>query len=243
MDLNRLKIARPVALLKQGRMDWYRIQAKAGSDTTDVYIYDEIGYWGTTAQDFVKELQDVSTSKIDLHLNSPGGDVFDGIAIYTALKEHKATVNVRIDALAASIASVIAMSGDTRSITKPGTMMIHDGWGLAVGNAQDMREMADLLDQQSDIIANIYTDRAGGSRDQWRERMKAETWYNAEEAKAAGLVDEIRGDSKDTENSWDLSIFNHPGRDQAPAPVVQPNGQDEFDFDIESIAKALEGVF
>jgi ATP-dependent protease ClpP protease subunit len=243
-DPNRprtFKVARPIARLKQGRTDWYRIEAKAGSDTTEVYVYDEIGYWGVTAQDFVDELKGISTSKIELHLNTPGGEVFDGIAIYNALKEHSATVTTKIDALAASIGSVIAMAGDTIDIAKAGTMMIHDGHGIAIGNAKDMREMADLLDKVSDTIADIYANRAGGTRDEWRTAMKAETWYNAEEAVAAGLADEIRGDGSAPDNSWDLSIYAYAGREQAPAPKIA--AQVGFEFDPEAFRAAMKEVF
>lgn len=240
----KLKIARPVARLKQGRADWYRIENK-DRNNAEIWIYDEIGYFGVTAQDFVKELHDVDAANIDLHLNSPGGDVFNGIAIYTALKEHKARVTTKIDSLAASIASVIAMSGDEITVAKNGTMMIHDGHGLTVGNAADMREMADLLDKTSDNIASIYAERAGGETADWREKMRAETWYNAEEAKAAGLVDEIRGEAKDgdTKNAWDLSIYSYAGREHAPAPAVAAKLEPAFAYDAEEFRRVLQEVF
>src|SRR6478672_11496126 len=113
---------------KAGNKDWFRIQNKAdASDTTEVYIYDEIGFWGTTASDFVQQLAQITTDKIDLHLNSPGGEIFDGVAIYQSLKGHPATVNVYIDSLAASAASFIAQAGDNVFIGRNATMMIHDG--------------------------------------------------------------------------------------------------------------------
>src|SRR4026209_2051548 len=104
-----MKTARPVADLRAGRKDWYRIENSAGNDTTEIYIYDEIGYFGVTAADFVRELQNIRTSNIDLHLNTPGGDVFDGVAIYNALLNHRAHVNTYVDSLAASAGSFIAM--------------------------------------------------------------------------------------------------------------------------------------
>src|SRR5262245_8969950 len=197
----KLKTARPVAKLRQGRTDWYRITNKA--DAAEVYIYDEIGYWGTTAKDFVDELHAVTAPRIDLHINSPGGDVFDGVAIYQALKDHPAEVISQVDSLAASAASFIAMAGPRIVMTRNATMIIHDAFGIGIGNAADMRDRADRLDKVSENIADIYFQRAGGTVTAWRDAMRAETWYSADEAVAAGLADEVKGQG-DAENSWDL---------------------------------------
>jgi len=227
--------------MRAGRNDWYRIQNKS-ANTAEVYIYDEIGYFGITAQDFVNDLNTITSDSIDLHLNTPGGEIFDGIAIYNALKNHDANVTVYVDALAASAGSFIAMAGDEIIMQRTAQMMIHDGHGLAIGNAADMRELADLLDKSSDNIASIYAEKAGGSVEDWRTAMKAETWYSAEEAVAAGLADKINGqdteDSK-TNNSWDLSIYNYAGRDKAPAPVVQEKPL----MDPDEFRRLLEGTF
>lgn len=225
----------------QGRArPWYRLQAKSNK-TAELWIYDEISWWGVSAASLVDELREIDADQIDVHINSPGGDVFDGIAIYTALKEHPADIHVRIDALAASIASVIAMSGDRISITKPGSMMIHDAWGLAIGNAEDMRTMAAVLDTQSDIIATVYADRAGGTRDEWRTRMKDELWLDSKMALDLGLVDEIRGEEATEEGQaaaarWDLSIFNRAepgGSPPPPAPDPEPKIGDSGLPDVE----------
>lgn len=219
------RLARPLA--RQAR-PWYRISAKAEDpelepaegdddkgeptkvgDTTIIDIYDEIGWFGTGAQDFVKDLRGIKTSNIEVHLNSPGGDIFDAIAIYNGLRQHKAHVHMMIDSLAASSASFIAMAGDKITAMANATMMIHDPWGLVVGNAADMRDLADLLDRQGDNLASIYAGRAGGEVAEWRQRMLDETWYLADEAYAAGLVDVVDdADGRPVENSWDLSIFN-----------------------------------
>lgn len=212
------KTARPVAKLRQGRNDWYKIENRS-ADATDIYIYDEIGYFGVTARDFVLDLADVTTDTIQLHLNSPGGDVFDGVAIYNALRDHRADVEVIVDGLAASAASFIAMAGDRIVMTKNATMMIHDAHGLAIGNSAEMRDLAELLDTQSNNIASIYADRAGGTIENWRAAMRTESWYNADEAVAAGLADEIKGRSE-SKNSFDLSIYSYAGRQAAPAPYV-----------------------
>lgn len=251
MNRHGVKTARPVARLRQGRNDWYRFENKA-KGTTEIYIYDEIGFWGITAQNFVDELHAVKSPKIELHLNSPGGDAFDGIAIYNALKDHDAEVTVHVDALAASAASIIAMAGDSIVMKQATELMIHDAWGIAVGNGADMRDMADVLDRLSNDIAGIYASHAGGDTEEWRTRMRAETWYNAEEAVAAGLADEVRGkaDDNDTKDSWDLSIFSFAGRGQSPAPVgvaLTPELSDPPDdftgIDFDYIANALKEAF
>jgi len=215
----RLRMARPVAKLREGRTDWYRITNR--SDGAEIYIYDEIGYFGTTAKDFVHDLNEIDRDRIALHLNTPGGEVFDGFAIYEALRQHRAEITVYVDALAASIGSVIAMAGDHRIVARQSQMMIHDGMGICVGNAADMAEMINQLDRVSDNIASVYADRAGGTPRQWRDRMKAETWYSAKEAVEAGLADEVAGNSS-ASNSWDLSIYGYAGRGNAPAPELDP---------------------
>jgi ATP-dependent protease ClpP protease subunit len=213
---------------------WFRIEnahvdeEAADDETTPIYIYDVIGdsWWedATPANEFVKQLSAIKTPNIELHLNSPGGDIFDGVAIYNALKAHPARVTVIVDALAASAASFIAQAGDEVIMTKAATMMIHDGSGLVWGNAADMRKTADLLDQLSDTVAEIYADRAGQSIEFWRDLMIEETWYNSHEAVKSGLADKIGEDTKKeddeaAQNRWDLSIFNHAGRGSAPDPL------------------------
>ncbi|MFJ3923021.1 head maturation protease, ClpP-related [Streptomyces sp. NPDC090022] len=208
------------------RRDWYRITNTASGPVV-VDIFDEIGFWGVNAASFQRELAQVTASEITVNLSSPGGEIFEGIAIYNALRTHPANVTIRVSALAASIASVIAQAGDRIVMLSGSQMMIHEGSGLCMGNSEDMLEMAQLLDRQSDNIASIYAERAGGSAAEWRERMKAETWFNAEEAVAAGLADEVETEPRNgapveeqVTARWDLSVFKHAGREQAPAPVI-----------------------
>jgi ATP-dependent Clp endopeptidase proteolytic subunit ClpP len=205
--------------------DGYKIRnSTEDSSVTEILLYDEIGGWfGVMASDFAKDLQDVNTSEIHLRINSPGGDVFDGIAIMNALKRHKAKVTTFVDGIAASAASFIAMAGDEIVMSRNAEMMIHDAWGLAVGNAADMRDLADRLDASSENIASIYADRAGGTTKQWRSAMEAETWYSDKEAVAAGLADRVETNktaSDKAKNRFDLSVFAHAGRASAPDPWI-----------------------
>lgn len=242
----RLKTVRSRASLVNGRRDWYRLENRADG-TADLYVYDEIGFFGVTANDLIDQLRGLDATEIHVRLNSPGGEIFDGIAIYNALRSHSARVIVQVDSLAASIASVIAMAGDEVIMAPFSQMMIHDGLGMVVGNAADMREMADLLDRQSDNIAAIYQARAGGQTRTWRARMRAETWYSAQEAVDAGLADRVgnpkrqpgpgddggaaevgvdaddgRGDGAPAapEDQWDLSVFRYQGRANSPGPYA-----------------------
>lgn len=205
---------------------WYAIRNADGSQgPAQVYIYDEIGFWGTNAKRFVDDLNSIRANAIDLHVNSPGGDVFDAVAIHAALRNHPATVTAHIDALAASAASFIVQAADQIVMGRSATMMIHDAAGFAIGNAEDMRKLADLLDKMSNTIAGIYADKAGGPLADWRGQMQAETWYNADEAVTAGLADIVASVEPAAadgvpQNSWDLSMFRYPGRAGAPAPVA-----------------------
>lgn len=187
--LERLR-SRPSA--KAG--DWYRIEAKAGDRRAEVSIYDEIGMWGTTAKDFAGEIRALEVDAITLRINSPGGDAWDGVAIYNAVKDHPAQVTVVVDGIAASAASVIAQAGDRIVMNRGSQMMIHDASGLVMGNAEDMREFAEVLDKMSDSLAGIYAARAGGTVEEWRATMRKDTWYMAAEAVEAGLADEVAAD-------------------------------------------------
>lgn len=242
-----LKMARPTAKLVEGRRDWYRIENSATASASDVYIYDEIGYFGVTAADFVRDFSAISRDQVTLHINSPGGDVFDGLAITNAIRDHRANVTVVVDGLAASAASFIAMAGDRVVMNRNSQMMIHDAHGLTIGNGTDMRAMADLLDKMSDNIADIYAKRAGGTQQSWRKAMQNETWYSADEAVKAGLADEVAGsDEARSSNSWDLSIYNFAGREAAPAPEMPdptPEPQEEESFDPAEFHRVLQEVF
>ncbi len=182
------------------------------SDAADVYLYDEIGMWGVTANDFARDLRAIKSSVINLHLNSPGGEVFDGIAIYNSLKNHPAAVNVFVDGLAASSASFIAQAGDTIVMAKNATMMIHEPYGMAMGDAATMTKMAEELNLVGETIADIYAERATDTTsDEWRAAMRDETWYKAQDAVDAGLADEVAGVApKNIAGSvFNLSKFKH----------------------------------
>lgn len=207
---------------------WYRITNQA-ADEAEVMLYDEVGGWlGATADEFINDLRGITASNILLRVNSPGGQVYEGIAIANALRSHPASVTVQVDGIAASIASVIAMAGDRVRMMPNAMIMVHDASGLTVGNAADHRDTADLLDKISGNIADAYAARAGGTREEWRQVMVAETWYTAEEAVAAGLADEVvptpkRGDGEpEMRQQFDLAAYGYQGPRQEQPKAEEP---------------------
>jgi ATP-dependent protease ClpP protease subunit len=208
---------------------WYRITNAASPDEAEVMLYDEIGGWyGATADEFIADLRGISSPNLRVRINSPGGSVFEGIAIANALRSHPANVTIQVDSVAASIASVIAMAGDRVEMAPNAMIMIHEASGVCLGNSGDMEEMAQLLALISDNIADAYAARAGGTRDQWREAMRAETWYLPDAAVQAGLADEAlsvpkRGEpvepaepgkdepEPEMARAWDLAAYGYAG--------------------------------
>ena len=157
---------------------WFSIKAKAAG-AAEIKIYDEIGMWGITARQFSDELAALGQVKqISLVIHSPGGDVFDGIAIYNLLKKHPANLTVHIDGLAASMASVIAMAGDKVVMPENAMLMIHKPWGISGGNAKEMRDYADLLDKVEAVLIPAYASKTGKSADELAKMLEGETWLN-----------------------------------------------------------------
>lgn len=170
---------------------WFRMQAKE-DQTADIYIYDEIGGWGISARRFTEDLISLGNlSHINLHIHSPGGEVFDGIAIYNQLKNHSATITVFIDGLAASMASVIAMVGDTVIMPKNAMMMIHKPWGVSWGDANDMREYADLLDKLENVLIPAYVAKTGKTTEEITAMLEQETWLDGDECVEHGFADKV----------------------------------------------------
>lgn len=163
-----------------------------GDGAAEIFIFEEIGYWGISAKDFATELKALGDVKtINLHLNSPGGDVFDGAAIYNLLAKHSAEVTVDIDGMALSAASVVALAGDVVRMAENALFMIHDPWSIAMGGKEDMLRAADLLDKVKDTISSVYVAKTGLTKEAVDAAMTAETWYSASEALAAKFVDEV----------------------------------------------------
>lgn len=212
--------------------------------TADVYVFGDIGgFCGVDSTSFVNEVASLDVDHIDLHLNTRGGSVFEGVAMANVLRNHRADITVWVDGLAASAGSVIAMAGDEVVMNLGAQMMIHDASASAGGNPAELSRTVRALESISNSLASIYAARAGGVTADWRAAMVEETWYTAEEAVAAGLADRLatakdRGratgqhvnpgggglggwwDRAGAIDRHDLAVFNHAGRQDAPPPAM-----------------------
>ena len=186
--------------------DWYRIEAKDNEDSAEIIIYDVVGFPYNDAFDLIRNLGTIKAKNISVRINSPGGDVFDGVAIFNALKEHPAHVTTKIEGLAASIASIIALAGDEVQAHKNAMYMVHDPWVLAAGNQYDLREIADILGKIGGNMLDIYYDKSNIGKRELKQMMKDETWFTAAEAKDRGLIDTIL-DTGAAKAKFDLSIY------------------------------------
>lgn len=216
------------------------VKAEVGSsETTEatLYLYGPIdswgGFWGVSAAEVATALSSLpaGTTDITLRINSPGGEVFEAVAIMNLLRDHSARITARVDGLAASAASFLATSADELIMGGNTELMIHDAWGLAIGNAADMRSYADLLDSTSDNIASVYADKAGEDTAFWRDYMLKESWFSAEEAVELGLADSVNtgqpAEDPEAEPAARMqfdteTLFTYAGRDKAPAPAPLP---------------------
>lgn len=174
---------------------------------TEIELYDEIGVWGVNAKDFRSKLK--GAGDIVLKINSPGGSVFDGVAMYNDLKAHKGNVRVEITGIAASIASIIAMAGDQIAIADNAMMMIHNAWTIAVGNAEDLAAQAAVLSKIDGQLAMTYAAQKGTPGIRAIQKMMAdETWFTGKEAKDQGFATEIlKPADKVAQAKFDLSVF------------------------------------
>ena len=204
---------------------FWKIKALADGEA-EILIYEFIGedFWsgrGMDAKRFSDELKALGDiNKIIVRINSPGGDVFDGNTIYNILKAHKATVEVHIDGIAASIASVIAMAGDKIIMPENAMMMIHNPWGFAVGDAAEMRKMADALDKIRESIMVSYRAQTDLDEKKLFEMMDEETWMTAADAVELGFADEMI-ESVKAAASFKMDYFkNVPAALKDPAQVT-----------------------
>ncbi len=224
---------------------WF--QMKATSETSaDIYIYDEIGMWGVSAKRFTEDLISLGNiSHINLHIHSPGGEVFEGIAIYNQLKNHNATITVYIDGLAASMASVIAMVGDEVKMPKNAMMMIHKPWGVSWGDANDMRDYADLLDKVENVLIPAYMEKTGKTKEEIEAMLGEETWLTAEECVEHGFantviepvkamaslsskrIEEFKSMPKSLQNTLKNSLANPRNTTTSNAPAAEPARQSQ----------------
>jgi len=190
------------------------------------YIDPDGGYWGISSNEFADALDAIEdeVTSIELLINSGGGSVWDGLTILNTLRSHPATVTARVDGVAASAASFIAVACDEVVMMPNSRMMLHDALGLCIGQAVDMREYADFLDDTSANIAEIYATKTGGTIEEWRATMTSKglmgQWYSAQEAVDVGLADRVGGDAPvDPEDRAPVKAAAKP----APKAELEPD--------------------
>lgn len=204
------------------------------ADGSTLWLYDVIAsdddeamWWGgISPAQFIAALAQ-TTGPVTLRINSPGGSVFGAQAMVAAMRSHAEPITARVDSLAASAASVIASEASSLEMVQGAMLMVHRAWGVAIGNAQDMRETADLLAKIDSSIAETYARRSGKDSAAWLDIMAAETWFDAQEAVAAGLADRLIDENLQRPAAqWDLSAYKAApwqpkSEDASPAPQPQ----------------------
>lgn len=230
-----------VADLARARLPWFEVHNQAGEsdEPATIRIFDEIGgSLGTSAKSFAAAMDEITAPVVHLRINSPGGSLFDGLAIMNTVRSHPAKVIVFVDGIAASAASIVAMGGDEVRMMPGSEMMIHDAAMVQDGNAADMAKASTFLDRQSDNVADQYRRKAGGDVAEWRNLMLAETWMFDYEAVQMGLADRVEESAPDEEDPigepvdrprqppFDIGRFGYryAGRRAAPAPQRRRRG-------------------
>ncbi len=210
---------------------WYTIKALAAAGEAEISIHDEIGYWGVTAKDFIADLKKIANvKKITLSINSPGGSVFDGFAIFNALKATGADITVQVIGIAASMASVIAMVGKKIEMPANSMMMVHNAISGVYGDAENLRDVADVLDKIDNSIVATYVARTGKTEDEVRALMTADTFMTAAEAFENGFATIVTDEMKVTA-SFELEKLpeNVRAMFKASAALPEPKVEDPKD--------------
>lgn len=204
--------------------------AAADTESPVLSIFDEIGFWGVQAKDFIDGLRAIKAKALSVEINSPGGDVFAGLAMYNALKSSGKDITVKVMGVAASAASLVAMAGDKIVMPKNTFMMVHNPWGVVVGNADELRETADTLDKIGIGLRDTYVAKTGQKPEKIDELLAKDTWLTADEAKELGFATEVVDEIK-AKASFDMARADLPenvrkvyaqANDAPPAPAPEP---------------------
>ncbi len=203
------------------------IRADVSGNDLHLYINDVIdSYWGANASALIASLAGQSDKTVHLHINSPGGDVFEARAMSAAIVAHQGKVVAHIDGVCASAATYLALAASEVRMTEGGLFMVHNSWTMAYGNKQDLRDSADLLDKIDSTISADYVRKTGASLEQVQAWMDATTWFTAQEALDAGFIDAIDPNTKQdsaANASWNLAAYpNAPQAKQTP-PKPEPD--------------------
>lgn len=232
-----------------------QVKNEVNSDVAEMYLYGSIrkAYWWDSedacisANRVKNALADLKDKDINIHINSPGGDVFESIAICNLLKQHSKNVTITIDALAASGASVICMAADKVIMPANSMMMIHKAWTWVDGNADDLRKVANDLDKMDNAVLASYKDRFVGTEEELKALIKESSWFTADECKSLGFCDEILDEQQDPEeepmedikNSILNKYMNKVREPQTTEPKVVEN---KNKIAIQNLFKKLGGM-
>ncbi|MED3732544.1 head maturation protease, ClpP-related [Geobacillus stearothermophilus] len=246
--------------MPQKAKKFWEFRASKMKNSAELLLYGPISeesWWGdeVTPKQFADELKSLGDiTELTVRINSGGGDVFAGQAIHSLLRSHQAKVTVYVDGLAASIASVIAMAGDTVVMPRNAMMMIHNPWTIGWGNANDFRRIADDLDKIRESIIAAYQEKSGIDRDKLIELLDAETWLTAEEALEYGLIDEI--DERKTVAAsmkggmlvmnglaFDITGFKNPPKIDATATSNGKEVNQQMELTVEILAKQYPDIY
>lgn len=220
---------------------YYSLETK--KDIADLYIFGDITTWPWHEKDrdaygIVKELREIEASTINVHINSYGGDVSEGLAIYNTLKNHKAQIVTICDGFACSAASVIFMAGDTRIMNEASLLMIHNPWTYARGNAEDFRKQAEDLDKIAQASVNAYMSKVNISEEEIKQLLSDETWITAQEGLDMGFATEVA--VGDDGNGVNQSAFEIIKNKLTAKPIVQKEPVLDMDALADKIVQKME---
>ena len=238
------KKTNPILTMKTETNNWYAMEIAKDSEgnatgSAEISIYDEIGGYGVTANDFIASLEALGeVSNIDLRISSPGGSIIEGNVIYNAIKRHPANVTVHIDGMAASMASVIAMAGDEIVMAENALLMIHNPWTVSIGDSEQLRKDADLMDKMKSSIINAYS-RSGYDAEELTALMDATTWFTAEEALTADFIDRIDGKLAMAASVADMAAIAAKASVTLPVEKMIASATAKLDGEIEIINSEL----
>ncbi|MFK5949268.1 MAG: Clp protease ClpP [Methylococcales bacterium] len=193
--------------LKQDK-SWYSMKGADDNGNAEIKIYDVIGWPFIDAETFLNDLSRMQADTIKVKINSPGGDVFDGTAIYNALADHPAKIITSVEGIAASMASIIALAGNERVIYKNAQFMIHNAWTIAWGDYNDLEKSAELVKSISGQMAETYADKTGKSQKEIQQLMDETTWFTGEESVDFGFMTKAVT-AGSTSARFDLSMFEN----------------------------------
>lgn len=240
-DIQNNKIIKGLRFERDAPKNFGQEISASKDKTTDLYIYDVIGWPYIEAQDVINAVPE-DIEEINIHINSPGGSVFEGIAIFNFLKTHKAKKNVFVDGLAASMGSILAMVGDEITIYDNAFFMIHDPWVMMSGNADELVKEAEFLRKIEATMAAIYAEKTGLEEAEILELMHAETWFTGEEAKEKGFAGVVATAPEQNSINFDLSLFENAPQRQGVAAKIKDKKEkteDEMNKKLRAMLEAM----